>query len=204
MATATLTHQPDKLPAARNNKELSGAQWAKRFSGSNDTKDLRGAFRGAVDDFICAMIEAGIKVTIDATYRPAKRAYLMHWSWRIAKDDMDPAKVPAMSGVGIEWAHPDKVESLRAAQAMVDAFSIRRLRTRPALRSQHNLGLAIDMAISWSGTTSVMDANGNLVQIKTVPCNGMNRQLIAIGASYGVKKYLGGNKDVPHWSNDGR
>lgn len=50
----------------------------------------------------------------------------------------------------------------------------------------------------------VKDAKGSLVKIDTTPRTGMNRQLIAIGAGYGVKKYFGGNKDVPHWSNNGR
>ncbi|SFV16558.1 hypothetical protein [Pseudoduganella namucuonensis] len=87
---------------------------------------------------------------------------------------------------------------------MVEVMSLRRLRTKPALRSQHNVGLAIDMTLSWSGTVSVMDAKGKLVQIKTAPRTGMNRQLIEIGATYGVKKYAGNGRDEPHWSNDGR
>lgn len=87
---------------------------------------------------------------------------------------------------------------------MVDALSMRRLRTKPALRSQHNLGLAIDMAISWQGTVAVKDATGNMVQMETAPHTGMYRQLIAVGATYGVKKYCGGGRDVPHWSNTGR
>lgn len=196
--------KPNKVRTTQSNKELSGAGWARRFSGSNCTRDLSGTFRHAVEDFICAMKEAGIDVVIDATYRPVKRSYLMHWCWRIVNDGADAAKIPAMPGVDIEWRHPTKVESVKAASDMVAALSIKRLRTRPALRSQHNLGLAIDMAMSWCGTVVVKDAKGSLVKIDTLPRTGMNRQLIAIGASYGVKKYIGGNKDVPHWSNNGR
>lgn len=187
-----------------DNKELSGAQWARRFSGSNDTKGLSGNFRHAVDDFIYAMTEAGIEVTIDATYRPIQRSYLMHWSWRIVNDGQDPAKVPAMAGVEIEWDHQTASRSVLAAKEMVDAFSMRRLRTRPALRSQHNWGMAIDMSLTWRGMVSIKDANGTMVQIKSSPRSGMNRQLIRIGATYGVKKYAGGGRDVPHWSNNGR
>ena len=183
---------------------FSGAKWAKRFPGSTDTRDLSGTFRHAVDDFICAMAEAGIKVKIDATYRPVKRSYLMHWSWRIVYDGIDPATIPAMAGVDIEWRHPAAVDSVKAAKEMVGALSIRRLRTRPALRSQHNMGLAIDMSLSWRGIVSVRDAEGKLVQINTTPRTGMNRQLIEIGATYGVKKYSGSGRDVPHWSNNGR
>ncbi|MYN09091.1 peptidoglycan-binding domain-containing protein [Pseudoduganella aquatica] len=192
------------MATSKQNKELSGAQWARRFPGSRDTKDLNGTFRHAVEDFIHAMTEAGIKVEIDATYRPAKRSYLMHWAWRIANDKTDASSIPAMVGVDIEWQHPASAESMRAAKDMVDALSLRRLRTKPALRSQHNLGLAIDMSLTWRGAVSVKDANGKLVQIKSLPRNGMNRQLIEVGATYGVKKYAGSGRDVPHWSNNGR
>lgn len=199
-----VARKPAQVQLAHDGKELSGAQWARRFAGSDDTKDLSGTFRSAVDDFIYAMNEANIKVVIDATYRPLKRSYLMHWCWRIVNDGVDPATIPAMIGVDIEWNHASKADSLKAAKAMVNAFSLGRLRTRPAQRSKHNLGLAIDMAISWRDMVAVRDAHGNLIQIRTTPRTGMNRQLIAIGASYGVKKYFGGHKDIPHWSNTGR
>jgi hypothetical protein len=92
----------------------------------------------------------------------------------------------------------------QSSQEMVDALSIRRLRTKPALRSQHNAGLAVDMSLSWRGTVSIKDATGTVVQIKTGPRTGMNKQLIEVAATYGVKKFYGGIKDVPHWSNNGR
>lgn len=128
----------------------------------------------------------------------------MHWSWRIVNDGLDASRIPTLAGVDIEWEHPTKAESIKSASDMVAALSIRRLRTRPALRSQHNFGLAIDMAISWNGTVFVKDARGTLVRIDTMPRTGMNRQLIAVAASDGVKKDYGGNKDVPLWSNNGR
>lgn len=204
MATSNLARKQASAHENRVSKELSGAQWARRFPGSRDTSDLSGTFRHAVEDFIAAMTEAGIRVKIDATYRPTKRSYLMHWAWRIANDKADVSSIPAMGGVDIEWQHPAGADTVRAAEDMVGALSIRRLRTRPALRSQHNLGLAIDMSLSWHGTVSVKDANGKLVTIRTMPRTGMNRQLIEIGATYGVKKYGGGGRDVPHWSNNGR
>ncbi|MBV6325267.1 hypothetical protein [Duganella violaceipulchra] len=172
--------------------------------GSSSTRDLAGTFRHAVEDYIYAMTDAGIDVSIDATYRPVKRSYLMHWSWRIVNDGLDASRIPTLAGVDIEWEHPTKAESIKSASDMVAALSIRRLRTRPALRSQHNFGLAIDMAISWNGTVFVKDARGTLVRIDTMPRTGMNRQLIAVAASDGVKKDYGGNKDVPLWSNNGR
>jgi len=185
-------------------KELSGAHWTRRFSGSRDTRDLTGTFRYAVEDFIAAMKAAGIRVSINATYRPIKRSYLMHWCWRIVNDGVDTATIPPMAGLEIEWSHATASASVRAARDMVAALSLRRLRTRPALRSQHNLGLAIDMSISWRGMVSIKNAAGKVVQIQTGPRSGMNRKLIEVGATYGVKKYDGSGRDVPHWSNNGR
>ncbi|WP_343728275.1 hypothetical protein [Duganella sp.] len=145
----------------------------------------------------------GAALSIAATYRPIKRSYLMHWSWRIVNDGVDPAKVPAVSGIDIEWEHPTVSASVSAAKEMVRALSISRLRTKPALRSLHNLGLAVDMSISWRGAVSLTDAMGKVVQIKSGPRTGMNRQLIEVGATYGVRKYRGSGRDVPHWSNSG-
>ncbi|MYM40522.1 hypothetical protein [Duganella qianjiadongensis] len=51
---------------------------------------------------------------------------------------------------------------------------------------------------------AVKEADGKLVEVKTAPRSGMNKQMKAIGASYGVKKYIGGAKDKPHWSSTGR
>ena len=188
MTTATLRQKPDNARPPRSDRELSGPQWARQFLGGTHIRDLTGTFRYAVDDFVAAMTEAGIKVKIDATYRPIQRSYLMHWSWRIVNDGIDPATIPPMAGVEIEWQHPTAAGSLKAANDMVDALSIRNLRTEPALRSQHNVRLAIDMSLSWRRTVSVVDGNGELVHIKTLPRTGMNRQLIEIGATYGVKK----------------
>ena len=76
-----MRHQASALVVTTTSeKEPSGALWAKKFKGSNDTKDLTSSFRMAVDGFILAMTQAGIRVVINATYRPVKRSYLMHWS----------------------------------------------------------------------------------------------------------------------------
>lgn len=194
------------LPVAstRSEKELSGAPWARRFKGSNDTNDLTGNFRLAVDDFVLAMKAAGIRVVINATYRPVKRSYLMHWSWRIGKGKVKPEDAPALAGVDIEWVHATTADSVKAARELMAALGIANLGTSPALRSQHNLGLAIDMSISWNGIVSIMDATGDLVKIDTAPRSGMNRQLINVGQGYGVRKYSGSGQDEPHWSNNGR
>lgn len=191
-------------PHEGRHSELSSVQWAQRFLGSKDVRELRGTFRDAVSDFITAMREAGMRVVVEATFRPPQRSYLMHWSWRMLNNGIDPASIPAMAGVPIGWKHATKAESVAAARKMVAALSISRLRTAPALQSQHNLGLAIDMSISWTGTVTIKNAEGNLVSISSFPRTGMNPQLIKIGAGYGVKKYHGGMRDIPHWSNNGR
>ncbi|USX14051.1 D-alanyl-D-alanine carboxypeptidase family protein [Oxalobacteraceae bacterium OTU3CAMAD1] len=188
----------------QSDTEPSGAQWAQRFKGSKDTKDLACTFRKAVDAFVEAMTKAGIQVRISSTYRPLKRSYLMHWCWQIKYKYVQPEDVPPMAGVDINWVHPTPAASLEAAKQMVQAFDMNALNTAPALRSLHNEGQAIDMSISWRGTVSVKDGSGKLIEVKTLPRSGMNSQLKAIGASYGVKKFVGGAKDKPHWSINGR
>ncbi|WP_139236231.1 peptidoglycan-binding domain-containing protein [Rugamonas rubra] len=183
--------------------ELSGAQWANRFRGSTGTRELSGNFRQAVEDFIYAMKQAGMKVVINSTYRAPKRSYLMHYSWRIAKNGLDPEKIPSMQGVDINWNHGTKEKSVKAAKDMTLAFDTHTLQTKPALRSQHNSGLAIDINVSWGKTVEIKDADGNLVKINTLPRTGMNKQLIAVGKTYGVQKYRGPGRDFPHWSNNG-
>jgi hypothetical protein len=37
----------------------------------------------------------------------------------------------------------------------------------------------------------------------TTPRTGMNLQLKAVGLTYGVKKFVNGNADRPHWSTTG-
>jgi hypothetical protein len=147
---------------------------------------------------------AGVHVTISATLRPPERAYLMHYAFRIAREHLDPAQVPARTGVNIEWVHrnaqgqPDLAASQTAAEAMVRGYSIV---YRPALASRHTQGLAIDMNISWSGTLVIRDRNGQEVTITSTPRTGAgNADLHRVGVTYGVHKLA---SDPPHWSSDG-
>lgn len=73
----------------------------------------------------------------------------------------------------------------------------------PALNSRHTRGFAIDMAIRWHGTMSMLDANGATVEIATSPRTGVNLQLCRVGESYGVIKYNRSGRDDPHWSDNG-
>jgi hypothetical protein len=132
----------------------------------------------------------------------------MHWSWLIVKRDLDPANVPAMDGVDINWMHegPDgtysRAASVAAAREMVNA-SICNPLASPALRSRHTAGCGIDMAIRWTGTLTIVDSDDNIVKIESFPHSGMNKQLHLVGASYGVIKYNRAGWDEPHWSDNG-
>lgn len=182
---------------------VSGADWVQQFPTSRDVADLASPFRENAGKFIDAMRVGGATVAISATYRPAERAYLMHYAYRIAREGLNPTTVPARNGVDIQWAHKkanghvDLVASKNAAEDMVIAYGIVH---RPALNSQHTRRLAVDMTISWTGTLSIKDGRGKTVTISGSPRSGQNGALVAVGKSYNVLKLL---SDPPHWSSDG-
>jgi hypothetical protein len=81
---------------------------------------------------------------VNSTFRPAQRAYLMHYCWLISRSKINPADVPAYEPVGnqqdpvdIEWLHrdakgnPDIAASWRASLEMVNGFRMARLRSHP-------------------------------------------------------------------------
>jgi hypothetical protein len=182
---------------------LSGASWVSQFPTSKDVADLVSPFRENVQAFLAAMQSAGATIDISATYRPAERAFLMHYSYRIAREGLDPGRVPTRNNINIDWVHrkangkPDLAASKDAAEDMVQAYGIA---FRPALNSNHTRRLAIDMSISWSGTLSINDAKGNVVAISGTPKDGQNGTLWKVGTTYKVLKLA---SDPPHWSVDG-
>lgn len=187
----------------------SGRDWIFRYRGSKDLRDLRLPFRGYAEAFIEALRAAGATVNINATYRPPKRAYLMHWAWKIARGRVTAEAVPAMDGVPIAWEHYEKDKkysdalSVEAAREMVCGFQMERLGVAPSLKSRHTAGCGIDMTISWTGDLLIPDAYGELIKIDKLPRTGMNPQLHRVGASYGVIKYNRSGRDDPHWSDTG-
>jgi len=203
---ATLTPASDPTPAVARapERELSGADWCTRFLGSTSTDDLDDDFKTGVKSFIGAMKQGGASVSVAATYRPPERAYLMHWSWMIANGKTEAADVPAKAGVNINWDHGNAETSKSAANAMVSGYGMSGLKVAPALRSRHTEKKAIDMTISWKKDLVIVGADGNEVTIKTEPRTGMNEELHAVGAGYGVVKFWKGDADKPHWSTDGR
>jgi hypothetical protein len=183
---------------------LSGPQWTNQFPTSSSTDDLKEPFRSNVNRFLSALRNAGATVDISATLRPPERAYLMHYSFGIAREGLDPATVPAMAGVDIEWVHtgtdgnPSPAASRNAAEQMVQAYGIV---FRPALGSRHTEGNAIDVDISWQGNLTISNAGGKAIPITTTPRTGAgNAALQGIGAGFGVRKLA---SDAPHWSTDG-
>jgi hypothetical protein len=166
-------------------------------------EDLVEPFRTSVKSYLAALKAAGATVSISATLRPPERAFLMHYSYLVAKAGMDPSTVPAKTGVDINWVwtdangKPDVLASRKAANDMVAGYGIV---YAPALTSRHSEGKAIDMDISWAGDLTIAKADKTSVTIKSNPKTGANADLQAVGATYGVIKLA---TDPPHWSSDG-
>jgi hypothetical protein len=127
----------------------------------------------------------------------------MFWSFVINAGEVEPADVPPHAGVDIEWVHrkangsPDLPASRSAAAAMVHGYDIVH---RPSLTSLHIFGKAIDMSIEWDGALKIKQRNGTKKTIGSLPRSGLNHDLWAVGATYGVLKLP---SDAPHWSSTG-
>lgn len=206
MATHTiqLTPHTDPTPAVVElERELSGAQWCARFPGDNRLDALDPVFRPKVLAFLAALDSAGASKSIGAVFRPKNRAYLMHWSYMLYTGRVKAKDIPHVNGVPIEWVHPTDAESVKAAGDMCKAYDIHYLGTPPALQSQHEVRLAIDLSIRWTGTLSIAGQDGVIVDITSLPRTGMNPDLADVGATYGVIKYNRTGTDKPHWSSTG-
>ncbi len=201
--TATPTSAPEPTATVIPPCEPSGVAWAARFPTSQSTDDLTPVFRDEANRFIAALKAANASVKISETYRSRERAYLMHFSYRLARENLDPATVPAAEGVNICWLHrdvdgkPDLAASKKAAQQMLTAYNIA---FKPTIDSLHIERRAIDMTIAWQGDLKIVDGTGKLVIIKSEPRNGNNAELHQVGATYGVYKLV---SDPPHWFEDG-
>jgi hypothetical protein len=198
-----MTHHKKRRRRPAATAILSGADWVNKFPTSKDVADLASPFREDVQAFITAMQKAAANIDISATYRPAERAFLMHYSYRIARMGFDPRDVPVRNGVDINWVHTtadgkyNAAASKNAAEDMVGGYGIV---FKPALNSNHTRRLAIDMTITWDGTLNIKDAQGKLVSITSTPRSGQNSKLISVGKTFAVLKL---ESDPPHWSVDG-
>jgi len=192
-------HNPGVMTMA-----FSGPAWVSKFPTSSSLNDLTEPFRAGANRFVSVLRSAGANVSISDTLRPPERAYLMHYCFAIAREGLDPAAVPPMTGVDIQWAHKnaagtvDLAGSKAAAEQMVDGYGIV---FKPVLNSRHTEGRAVDMDISWQASLVIAKADGSKQTISSVPRTGAeNTDLHNVGASYGVIKLL---SDPPHWSSDG-
>jgi hypothetical protein len=202
----------------------SGPAWVSKYPYSDSLNGLAQPFRGDVIRFIDAMTQAGIKEKTVQTFRPAQRAYLMHYSWLIAHHQITPQKVPAFPAgkpdaknpypgtVDICWAHltstgeVDLTASIKAATQMAVAYGIdSRYKHAPAYPTEHSVGDAIDMTTVWTANKiAIVNAHGEKVTISTSPHSGLNRQLIAVGATYHVIHFKNVAADPNHWSVNGK
>jgi hypothetical protein len=183
--------------------EPSGPQWHARFTGSSKLEDLNDDFRPGATAFVNAMRAAKIQVTINVTYRPIERSYLMYHAFTIAKGG-SPVGVESWPGVNIDWAHrgPDGEPNLAAAkQAAIDMCNKYSLKLNSAKqkvgkpkKSRHNAKAALDMRITGFIDKTVVDNTGAKIKIKDF------KTLTIVGKTYGVKYYK--DEDM-HWSDTG-
>ncbi|NJN48950.1 MAG: peptidoglycan-binding protein [Alkalinema sp. RL_2_19] len=176
---------------------LSGPEWQQQYLFSDSLEDLTFPFRQYAQEFEQALKAAGAKIEMSNTYRPPQRAYLMHYSVKVADRWLRDVDVPPYPGVGIDWVHYNNELSVWWANKMAEAYDIA---YPPALYSNHTIGRAIDWYIEWEGTLKIKNLSGQIVQIGA-PRNSFDNSLLwQVGATYGVYKLPA---DPPHWSFDG-
>jgi len=191
--------------AAEAGLTLSGAEWCAQYPTGTTIAELTNeSFRTAVQEFHDAMVEAAtadnnLSIDIEASYRPAERAHLMHYCLKVANGTISPATAnerSAAAGIPINWDHGNLATSKSKARAMANTYQI----VYPAsLTSLHISGQAIDWYITWSGSLNLARKG----ETETLDCTGSGTSsgyLQSIGRSYGVIKLAG---DPPHWSATG-
>lgn len=193
---------PRKIMATKSG--VFWVTWANQNAvNSSNVEDLEPAFRANVKAFIKALEAAGAKVTVTATKRSARRAYLFHWSWLIALKKIKPSAAATLAGVDILWNHGNDAQSVAGALEIVKGFHLAvppDSVNPPSLTSRHIEGKAIDMTITWAGTIKIKNKNGTLAPVAFKADGNANKALHAVGATYGVIKLT---TDEPHWSTDG-
>jgi hypothetical protein len=210
---SSIAMPPEEIPEEIH-RNLSGPKWVNRYPASDKVVDLENSFSESVTNFINALELGGASVEILATTWPPERAYLMHWAWLIAREEVDPRAVPPIDEIEFEadvspnldigWWHGTLEASQKAAEELRREFGIDELEAPPPLNSRHVSGEAIDMRISWSTNPLIVrDPVGEEVEITEAPFDETNPLLIAVGAAYGVIHYGDVDADAVHWSVDG-
>ena len=192
---------PAKAKPTVDPAKLSGSHWCAKYPTSKSIDDLKSPFKENVQAFIKCLKDNKATVRISATYRPVERAYLMHWAYRIAKDEVDYSKYPKTDPhkIGIVWDHGNENDSKKAAQAMVKTYNIA---FKPALTSRHTQKRAIDMTITGLPDKLKITQNGKTFEVDLgEPHTGQNSKLWDAADKYFKVKKL--KSDPPHWSDDG-
>ncbi len=204
-----IEHWSKQLKETVDTPIKSGKYWV-TWAETNATQstalnDLEVGFKSNVDSFLKALTNAGIKFTVSTTKRSPLRAYLFHWSWKIALGKCKTSEPSKVAGVNIDWDHGDDQKSKLAAQEMVDGFGLAvppKSTVAPALTSNHILGKAIDITFEkWVGTIKIKKKDNVEVAVEYKSDVNANKLLHEVGASYGLIKHV---HDAPHWSFNGR
>jgi hypothetical protein len=184
-------------------KKPSGKDWRSVYPCSASISSLNPAFGSSLNRFLNAT-GAPCYIILE-TWRSEERNWLMYYSWKIAKEGLDPAAVPQNDKIYINWFHEDLNSSVNAAAEMVKYF---KLDVRPGTKNYHVTRNAVDMFVFWSATESspkiIYDYYGNKYPFtKSKSCSEPpDANLKKIAASYGVR-YPGyvikGTEDVVHW-----
>lgn len=174
----------------------SGSHWVSQFEGSRETSALNEPFRGNVERFVAALRAGGATVSIASTFRPQKRAYLMHHCGKLAKlknrqplvapppyDPSNPVVMANCDGaegcVGpleINWLHLDRDGRIdrsatkAAAAAMMSGYRIAFPAGFPGTR--HSAHRAVDMTIDWPTTSAVFRWPDGVVQPDGITVGG--------------------------------
>jgi hypothetical protein len=166
--------------------------------------DLDPLFKLKVRAFLKALQDAGATVTIGTTRRSDKRAYLFHWSWRIAVGNAKASAATAKAGRrhplgswqrgGQQARRPGDGRRLRPRRPAEEHQSaVARQPPHPRQGDRHDDPCG-------SGTLKVKKHGGGIVDVSVHGERQPELEAARVGASYGVLKL---KTDAPHWSLDG-
>ena len=209
-------YQEVKVYVEINNLRPSGKEWVKEYkekegqSEENLLNDLESDFKNNVVTFINVLRNSGASVVVASTRRSKKRAVLMHYAWRISvSKDITPQQAQIETqkeNIPINWIHTDSSGkyseeiSREKALEMKNAYG---MRDKASLTSNHILGKAVDMTITWTKDIEIKDKTGK--EYTLTPNDGAKcKELHDIGATYGVHKLVKNPPDDPHWSFNGK
>jgi hypothetical protein len=145
----------------------SGTQWVPLFASTKSFDELREPFRTNAKNLYDALTNAGATVSVAATFRSQKRAYLMHMAGKVKdnvsfalnpvrfRDNEIPDHDPFKGPLDITFAYLtpqgelDVAATTAAAAAMCSGYGIAFPAGYPATR--HGDRRAVDMTIRWDG-----------------------------------------------------